>query len=360
MAVRADQNAPIRFKFTNISTVEGASMASMAEVTSPGSSPPDQTTSSRTDSTSMVVKWKSDLEKRKSKVVGSPRQPGTLSLYQKASFFGQRVAPQTRMPPRIKRPKGLPVKVAPVLTGTKPYVKVRPSEQCYQPILPKSSGTVNPLRTTPTVVAQQSRMPSPFTILTPIVSPAPMPKLATMVTQPQPIIIRQIPVEQTKGDTTGTIGNRGLICPVNPIVPTTSGFKYIKGVDVNSRLGVPGYFVPVCRGPSGTGYIQSMASSNVTTKTSSIISSTQHQIQSILNEYTTTLGSESKAKYQHKQKTQTTTTLIPTSTAVTVTFSAAEAPPRHSSTTSSTTSGKEVCQTVFHSKKIISGNCHPW
>ena len=206
-----------------------------------------------------------------------------------------------------------------------------------------------------------------------------------MITQPKPVIIRQIPLQ---GGSTNTIvgkiplspvspvrpivptaGKSALsptspvrpivptgaknplspVSPVRPIAPATTSFQYIKGIDVNSRPGVPGYIVPVCRVPSSVWYMQSVAGGSASTKTSSIISNTQHQIQSILNEYTTTLGSESKPKPQDKQKppeTVTRSTIVTPISTPTVT-------PRLS-TTSSTSSSKEVCDvTLFYEKTSL-------
>ena len=172
MAVPGD---PPQIKFTNNLTSEGTMIPSTSEG-APPSLASNQTAASTNDSSAMVTKWKNALEKRKVKASQTQRQPGTLSLYQKASFFGQRgpspivkpQSPMAKLQPGVhglKLPSGgIKLKVAPVIP--KPYVKVRPSEQQYKAILTKTTATVSPLKTTPTVVAQQCRMPSSFTILT--------------------------------------------------------------------------------------------------------------------------------------------------------------------------------------------------
>ena len=208
MAVPGD---PPQIKFTNNLTSEGAMMPCTSEG-APPSLASNQTAASTSDSSAMVTKWKNALEKRKVKASQTQRQPGTLSLYQKASFFGQRgpspiVKPQSpiaKLQPGVhglKSPSGgIKLKVAPVIP--KPYVKVRPSEQQYKAIVTKTTATVSPLKTTPTVVAQQCRMPSSFTILTPVVTPPPLVALAPVSSEPQPVIVRQIPVKQAQGGTT--------------------------------------------------------------------------------------------------------------------------------------------------------------
>ena len=263
MAVRGDGKIQPQIKLTNLpgegttmmSSSGGVAPAGVVMASSPPATPP-------AEASAMFSKWKYALEKRKVKTPQTQRQPGTLSLYQKASFFGQRGTSPNQSPvaklqaggvPPLKAPPGaVQVKVAPVVRATKPYVRVKPSEQQYRAILAKSTATVSPIQTTPTVVAQQCRLPSSFTILTPVVTPPPLVTLPAGPSQPQPIIVRQIPVQQPKPGATTVIRTVGtpVGSPVQtPISPGPQGsvFSHIKGVDVSTRLGVPRLIVPLNR-----------------------------------------------------------------------------------------------------------------
>ena len=378
MAVPGD---PPQIKFTNNLTSEGAMMPSTNEG-APLALASNQTSASTSDSSAMVTKWKNALEKRKVKSSQTQRQPGTLSLYQKASFFGQRgpspiIKPQSpiaKLQPGVhglKSPSGgIKLKVAPVIP--KPYVKVRPSEQQYKAILTKTTATVSPLKTTPTVVAQQCRMPSSFTILTPVVTPPPLVALAPVSSEPQPVIIRQIPVKQAQDGTTvmksKTHSETGS--SVTSMTCGTPFFSHIKGIDVNTRLRVPGFIVPICRPqPSNIRQVQTVvcSSGNEITKTSSIISSTQHQIQSILSEYTNTLTPlrvnknkplrpiRPKAEAPTSTTSTTTTSITSTTTtrATSATTTSTTSTTSTSTTSTTTTSTSTTTTSTSTSKPVV-------